>query len=61
MWLECIQKNRTCHHPTEWDWQKVENSFVPIWSELSNASAACKELIRCGGKKSCYRRCTCHL
>lgn len=58
MCLKSFQKNRTCHYPTEWGWQKAQNSFASVWSELCNASAAYEELIRSVCKKSCHRRCT---
>ena len=39
--------------PTEWGWEESENGWVPKWTDLPEASAACQELIHCSCKKSC--------
>ena len=46
--------------PTAWGWVKRGDKHVMFWSELPEASAACRELIKCGYKKSCQVRCKCN-
>ena len=33
--------------PTEWGQEESENGWVPKWTDLPEASAACQELIHC--------------
>ena len=44
--------------PSEWGWsKKAEGGWEVCWTTLPEATQACRELIRCGCKKSCRGRC----
>ena len=44
--------------PVGWGWKKSETGYVPLWSELPEASDTCKKL-KCNCKKSCRGHCKC--
>ena len=58
-WYKCLDKQRKPVSPVGWGWKKSETGHVLWWSELPEASDACKELIKCNCKKSCRGRCKC--
>ena len=47
--------------PSLWGWVKDEenNMWQPIWTTIPEASKSCQELLRCGCKQRCARRCKC--
>ena len=46
--------------PDEWGWLPTSNgSWEVKWTELPEASHACRELLRCGCKKGCRKQCKC--
>ena len=59
MWSMCLVKERDIKNPSEWGWKENEIGYKPLWSEYEDASMACRELIKCGCKKSCRSRCKC--
>ena len=59
MWSMCLTKERDITNPSEWCWIENEAGYQPQWSENKDASIACRELIKCGCKKSCRSRCKC--
>ena len=54
-----FEKQRIEQDPSNWGWEKVDNKYLPFWSELVEASLACRELIKCSCKKSCRGQCKC--
>ena len=58
-WSNALKKQRLYLDPVLWGWRKSGKCFVPMWSDLPQASEACRELIRCGCKKTCRGRCKC--
>ena len=42
--------------PSEWGWKKIDGGWEPYWTTLPEATQVCRELIRCGCKKSCRGR-----
>ena len=58
-WFNALWKQ--CPHldPVVWGWKMSGKGFVPLWSDLPDASEACRELIKCGCKKKCRGRCKC--
>ena len=58
-WIKCLDRNRNELDPRAWGWIKATDGYIPLWSELPEASAACRELVQCGCKKSCKKRCKC--
>ena len=59
IWGQALIYQQEVPSPTEWDWEKSENGWVPKWTELPEASAACHALIHCSCKKSCQGLCKC--
>ena len=58
-WYRYFEKQRIELDPSNWGWEKVNNKYLPFWSELAEASLACHELIKCSCKKSCRGRRKC--
>ena len=58
-WCRCFEKQRIEPDPSNWGWEKVENKYLPFWSELTEASLACCGLIKCSCKRACRGRCKC--
>ena len=58
-WCRCFEKQRTEPDPSNWGWGKVENKYLSFWSELTEASLACRGLIKCSCKRACRGRCKC--
>lgn len=58
-WSNALLKQRPHLDPVVWGWKKSGKGFVPLWSDLPDASEACRELIKCGCKKKCRGRCKC--
>lgn len=59
VWSHSIEKDIPAVSPADWGWQLSDGSWVPVWITLPQASAVCKELIRCACKKACSGRCKC--
>ena len=45
--------------PDKWGWIRANDEWLPLWSLLSEASLACRELLRCGCKRQCSTACKC--
>ena len=45
--------------PNDWGWVKTEGIYEPRWTTLPQALKACHELISCGCKSGCRKRCRC--
>ena len=46
--------------PSDWGWTRKEpNGWEVNWTTLPEATKACRELLRCGCKKGCRRKCKC--
>ena len=58
-WYRCLEKGRTTVDPTLWGWKRSGTGYIPFWSELPEASVACRVLTKCGCKLSCKGRCKC--
>ena len=58
-WSNALLKERPSLDPLDWGWMKTDKGFIPLWSDLPDASKACRELIKCGCKKKCGGRCKC--
>ena len=56
-WNKCLERSRNELDPRVWGRIKAIDGYIPCWSELPEASAACRELVQCGCKKSCKNRC----
>lgn len=45
--------------PADWRWQRQARRWSPYWTTLKQAKDTCYELIYCGCKTTCRRRCKC--
>ncbi len=45
--------------PSEWGWVHSDNGWDIHWTTLPEATEACRQLLRCGCKKSCRGQCKC--
>ena len=45
--------------PADWRWQRQARRWSPYWTTLKQAKDNCYELIYCGCKTACRRRCKC--
>ena len=55
--VQMFQKQRNELDPSDWGWEKVDNKYLPFWSELSEPSFASWELIKSSSKKFCKGLC----
>lgn len=61
IWSQMGQPTPTLPDPAEWGWQFDTGKWKPFWTSLPEASSMCRELLKCGCKKSCRtKRCKCH-
>ena len=58
-WCRCFEKQKTEPDPSNCGWEKIENKYLPFWSELTEASLACRGLIKCSCKRACKGQCKC--
>ena len=60
IWDQYMQGDLTLPSPSAWGWERTDNSpWIACWTTLPEASKACQELLRCGCKKACSKRCRC--
>jgi hypothetical protein len=60
IWWQALKPCPVIPSPTTWGWQASHTGWEPFWTDLPEASIACKELIHCGCKKGCRGQCKCH-
>ena len=58
-WRQTLCKDFDGGDACQWDWQKVESEMILLWTDLPQASNVYRELVKCGCKKVCRRRCKC--
>jgi hypothetical protein len=61
VWAKASEASPTLPSPGDWGWKWSENDgqWKPFWTELPEASVACRELVKCGCRKGCKSRCSC--
>ena len=59
IWANSLSRCPEPMDPTKWGWKRVESSLEHYWSELPEASKACREFVKCKCKKGCKSRCKC--
>ena len=47
MWLQTLDLKQWFLNPKKWDWRCVKGTYLPMWSDLTNAFGVIKELFRC--------------
>ena len=48
MWSQVLDTSKLLLNSEKWGWRCVEGVYLPMWSELLNASGFIKELFRRG-------------
>ncbi len=60
VWGQSLIQMQELPSPEQYGWTKVDDKWCPFWTQLPEASKTCKELVKCGCKKSCdSKRCKC--
>ena len=63
VWFQSVIRTPELPDPKLWGWTRSDekSSWEPFWTDLPEASKACRELIKCQCKTSCRRssRCSC--
>ena len=59
IWGKTLLPDPVLPSPTDWGWVKREGLYEPHWTTLPQASKICHELISCGCKSGCTKRCKC--
>ena len=58
-WNQAFNPNPNLPSLADWGWKEEQTEWQPVWTTLQEASRSCSELVRCGCKKGCTRRCKC--
>jgi hypothetical protein len=53
VWTQATVRRPEVPSPEDWCWERGDNGWTPTWTTLPEASKVCKELVRCGCRKSC--------
>lgn len=61
VWGQTLIGNSTLPSPHLWGWMRMDEDFAwtPCWTTQPEAVKACQELLGCGCKKRCLKRCKC--
>ena len=57
-WATSDVSNQDIPSPDRFGWQKIEDTWKPVWMTIPEVSKACQELIKCSQKQECTR-CKC--
>ena len=61
IWGKAINPHPALPSPTAWGWRKMDDGlYQPLRSTLPEAAKSCQELVSCGCKKVCQKRCRCN-
>ena len=60
-WIQAIEPQIELPRPAGWGWVGTGGGgkWDVVWSNLSEASKVCRELLRCGCTKGCRANCKC--
>lgn len=59
IWGQCLIRMPEVPDACQWGWKKTDQGMVPHWTNLSEASVHCQELLHCNCQKRCSGRCKC--
>jgi len=59
IWGQALVAQPSLPSRCSWGWMKRDRQYEPHWTTLPEASKTCYELIACGCKKGCVKRCKC--
>ena len=62
IWRNALEKCPNVPSPSEWGWQWHDRTkaWVPLWTDLPDASTGCSLLLHCGCLVSCKGNCKCY-
>ena len=61
VWGQALTASPVLPSPSEWGWKEDENGdWIPLWTTQPDASAVCRELIKCSWRVGCSGRCSCY-
>ena len=59
-WGQMLAPSPRLPSPSQWGWIQKEGRWHPFWTSLPEVIKSCRELLRCGCRKSnCRRNCSC--
>ena len=58
-WAQMMVCTPELPSPSDWGWVHSEHGWDICWTTLSEATVACRQLLRCGCKKGCTGQCKC--
>ena len=59
IWGQALVPQQQLPSPSNWGWEETQDGWMAKWTTLSEASAACNELLHCDCNKSCQGLCKC--
>jgi len=61
IWGQSLIGEPNIPSPDLWGWERAkdDSAWTPCWTTLSEAAKGCQELLKCGCKKDCTKRCKC--
>ena len=59
VWRQALNPLPTLPSPSLYGWKEVDGDWLINWTDLSEASDTCRELIKCRCKKKCSGNCKC--
>ena len=59
IWGQALTPSPTLPSPQDWGWTLEGGLWRPFWTTLSDVLGSCQQLVLCGCKKGCPRRCSC--
>ena len=59
-WSQALVASQNLPSPEDWGWKDETGAFIPVWTHLPEATAALRDLIKCGCKNNiCKGNCKC--
>jgi len=60
-WYRSLQAEQNLPSPGEWGWLANDDDckWKPLWTDLPDVAKCTPELLKCGCKKGCSKRCKC--
>jgi len=59
-WFRSLQAEQNLPSPGEWGWLADDDcKWKPLWTDLPDVAKCLPELLKCGCKKGCSKRCRC--
>ena len=61
IWGQSLIGDPEVPSPDSWGWKRMtdDSSWISCWTTLPEEAKSCQELLTCGCKKACTKRCKC--